>query len=510
MKKEKEKAVIYARYSSSGQREESIEGQIRECRAYAERSGFMVVTEYTDHALTGRTDKRPGFQRMIRDAERGLFSVVICWKMDRFARNRYDSAIYKARLKRAGVRLLYAMEAVPEGPEGIILESVMEGYAEYYSRNLAQNVKRGMYENARALKVMSVPLFGYRKGADGKYEIDPITSPAVKRIFRDALAGVPMKDILAWLKAEGYKTARGKAFTASSLYHVLKNEKYTGLYEYADIRVEDGIPALVSREDFEEVKKTMGKRKQAPAAKKEQYLLSMKLRCGECGAPLIGEYATSKNGKRHFYYTCRNKRHGSCQAKRFKKAELEKVITDELIRILFDDAFISELIECVMEYQQKDVVNDEIHALELKKADVERRMENLASNMEEGPSLPFLTDRMNRLADELEGIEKALGILLIENPMLSRDELRFFLESLRKGDVNDDAYKLHLVDTFLQEAVIYEDKTILSLNYSGRLKPARELTGEVFELDSLEWTLLKKGRTLRILKGRALYFYRPA
>jgi hypothetical protein len=137
-------------------------------------------------------------------------------------------------------------------------------------------------------------------------------------------------------------------------------------------------------------------------------------------------------------------------------------------------------------------------------------MENLASNMEEGPSLPFLTDRMNRLADELEGIEKALGTLLIENPMLSRDELRFFLESLRKGDVNDDAYKLHLVDTFLQEAVIYEDKTILSLNYSGRLKPARELTGEVFELDSLEWTLLKKGRTLRILKGRALYFYRPA
>ena len=507
----KEKAVIYARYSSSGQREESIEGQIRECRAYAERSSLLVVGEYTDHALTGRTDKRPDFQRMIRDAERGFFSVVICWKMDRFARNRYDSAIYKARLKKAGVKLLYAMESVPEGPEGIILESVMEGYAEYYSRNLAQNVKRGMYENARALKVMSVPLFGYRKGADGKYEIDPITGPAVKRIFRDALAGVPMKDILAWLKAEGYKTARGKAFTASSLYHVLKNEKYTGLYEYADIRVEDGIPALVSRGDFEGVKKTMGKRKQAPAAKKEQYLLSMKLRCGECGAPLIGEYATSKNGKKHFYYTCRNKRHGSCQAKRFKKAELEKVITDELIRILFDDAFIDELIECVMEYQEREEAQEEIRALELKKADVEKRMQNLASNMELMPSSPFLIERMHGLEAELENVKKALGTALIENPTLSRDELRFFLESLRKGDVNDDAYKLHLVDTFLQEAVIYEDKTILSLNYSGRLKPVRELTGEVFELDSLEWARLDESRTLRILNGRAIWvFDRPA
>ena len=119
-------AVIYARYSSSGQREESIEGQLRECHAYAKHNGFTVVGEYVDKALTGRTDKRPDFQRMLRDSERGIFKAVILWKTDRFARNRYDSAMYKYKLKKNGVRLYYAKESIPEGPEGIILESVME------------------------------------------------------------------------------------------------------------------------------------------------------------------------------------------------------------------------------------------------------------------------------------------------------------------------------------------------------------------------------------------------
>lgn len=108
-------AVIYARYSSSGQREESIEGQLRECHEFARRNGLTVVGEYVDKALTGRSDKRPDFQRMLRDCERGVFKAVICWKMDRFARNRYDSAMYKYKLKKNGVRIFYAKESSRRG-----------------------------------------------------------------------------------------------------------------------------------------------------------------------------------------------------------------------------------------------------------------------------------------------------------------------------------------------------------------------------------------------------------
>ena len=156
---EKIPAVIYARYSSSGQRDESIEGQCREIEIYAQHNGFKIIKTYIDKALTGRTDRRPGFQQMIADSEKHLFQAVICWKTDRFARNRYDAAVYKAKLRKNGVRLVYAREAVPDGPEGIILESVMEGFAEYYSANLGENVKRGNYDSALQHKPLGKRVF---------------------------------------------------------------------------------------------------------------------------------------------------------------------------------------------------------------------------------------------------------------------------------------------------------------------------------------------------------------
>ena len=140
-------AVIYARYSTDSQREESIEGQIRECTAYAEKNGFTVVKHYIDRAISVKTDNRPQFQQMIKDSDKKLFDIVLVWKLDRFARNRYDSARYKTQLKKNGVKLMSATEIISEGPEGIILESVLEGYAENYSADLAEKVVRGQIQN---------------------------------------------------------------------------------------------------------------------------------------------------------------------------------------------------------------------------------------------------------------------------------------------------------------------------------------------------------------------------
>ena len=98
-------AVIYARYSSDNQREESIEGQIRECTAYAEKNGITIVKHYIDRAISAKTDNRPEFQQMIKDSDKKLFDIVLVWKLDRFARNRYDSARYKTQLDRKSTRL---------------------------------------------------------------------------------------------------------------------------------------------------------------------------------------------------------------------------------------------------------------------------------------------------------------------------------------------------------------------------------------------------------------------
>ena len=340
------RAVIYARYSSSGQREESIEGQLRECRDYALRHSMTVVGEYIDKALTGRTDRRPDFQRMLRDSERGAFDVVICWKTDRFARNRYDSAMYKYRLKKAGVRLCYARETIPEGPEGIILESVMEGYAEYYSENLSQNVKRGNYESALALKTLGQRVFGLRKGADGRFEPDPDTAPIVKRIFEEYAGGDRARDIYARLNAEGYRTTRGGLFNKSSLRHILKNEKYIGIYESKDIRVEGGIPAIVSKELFYKCQELIERHHIAPAAARQaRFILITKLFCGHCGQPMTGDSGTGKSGKVYNYYICSGRRAKTCTKERAAKDWIEGLIISKLTELIHSDELIDKVAE---------------------------------------------------------------------------------------------------------------------------------------------------------------------
>ena len=200
------KAVIYARYSSDNQREESIEGQLRECKEYADRNNMVIVNNYIDRALSAKTDNRPEFQRMVKDSASGAFDVVLVWKLDRFARNRYDSAHYKSILRKNGVRVISAKEAISEGPEGIILESMLEGYAEYYSAELSQKVTRGMTENAlKARYNGGTMLFGYMVDKDKHYILNPATAPIVEEIFTRYADGETIVDIIDSLNARGVK-----------------------------------------------------------------------------------------------------------------------------------------------------------------------------------------------------------------------------------------------------------------------------------------------------------------
>ena len=220
-------AVIYARYSSDSQREESIEGQIRECTAYAKKNGITIVKHYIDRAISAKTDNRPQFQQMIKDSDKKLFDIVLVWKLDRFARNRYDSARYKTQLKKNGVKLVSATEIISEGPEGIILESVLEGYAEYYSADLAEKVVRGQTENILKGRCNGGRgTFGYTLDSERKFHIDPLASPFVLESFRKYRDGLTMKEIRDWLNENGIKNPVGSAFTYNSVEHMLKNRRY--------------------------------------------------------------------------------------------------------------------------------------------------------------------------------------------------------------------------------------------------------------------------------------------
>lgn len=272
--------VIYARYSSFGQREESIEGQIKACHAFASEHKYSVVGEYIDRAATATNDQRAEFQRLISDSDKKQFGAVIVYQLDRFARNRYDSAINKRKLKQNGVRVLSAKENIADDPSGIILEGMLETIAEYYSADLSSKVKRGQALNAQSCLYNGGPvLTGYRVREDKRYEPDPITAPIVQRIFEEFVQGKSEVDIVADLNASGLATSAGKRFTKNSLQNILRNRRYVGIYIYGDVEIEGGMPQLIDEETFKAAQVRIAKQKNTLGGS-DDFLLTTKLFCG--------------------------------------------------------------------------------------------------------------------------------------------------------------------------------------------------------------------------------------
>ena len=350
------KGVIYARYSSDNQREESIDGQVRECLAYAEKNGIRIVETYIDRAMTAKTDKRPDFQRMIKDSYKKGFDVVLVWKLDRFARNRFDSAKYKMILRQNEVRVLSATEAISSRPEGILMESMLEGWAEYYSAELAEKVIRGQTENALKCKSNGGTLpFGYYVDGEQHFQINLDTAPFVCVAFQMYDEGYTMKEIAADFKRRGIKNTRGTDFTINTISNLLSNRRYIGEYKYRDIVIPDGIPAIVDKDLFDRVQQQIEKNKKAPARYKANadYILTTKLYCGKCMSFMVGESGTSRNATTYRYYKCITaKRKKGCDKKAVKKDWIEEIVINQIKKVIFDD----DLIEAIAEsgYQLQD------------------------------------------------------------------------------------------------------------------------------------------------------------
>lgn len=462
--------VIYARYSSSGQREESIEGQIRDCREFAERYNVVIVGEYCDRALTGTSDKRPEFQRMIRDSAKGQFSVVIAWKNDRFARSRYDSAVYKYKLKQNGVRVLYAKESIPDGPEGIILESVMEGFAEYYSANLSQNVKRGNYDSALKRQTVGQTVYGLRKGADKRFEIDPATAPVVRRIFEEYAAGRSAVDIYTTLNNEGFRTSRGNPFNKSSLRRILQNEKYIGVYDYAGVRDENGIPPIVDKALFDKVQEMVEKHHRAPSSKKYEggFLLTTKLFCGECGQPMTGDGGTSKTGTVYSYYICNGRRSKKCRKERVSKQWIEDVIVSELAKVIESDEMVCEIADRFMEWQARQKKQTVLAGLQHRLKQNETAIKNVMSLIDSGLVADSIKSHLIELESERVSIEAGIAKEKMDSVEIERDTIVWFLMQFRNGNQQDVSWRISIVETLLQAAYLYDDgRLLLHLNYGG-------------------------------------------
>ncbi|WP_423729425.1 LysR substrate-binding domain-containing protein [Faecalibacterium hominis (ex Afrizal et al. 2022)] len=460
-------AVIYARYSSDNQREESIEGQIRECTAYAEKNDLTVVKHYIDRAISAKTDNRPEFQQMIKDSDKKLFDIVLVWKLDRFARNRYDSARYKTQLKKNSVKLVSATEIISEGPEGIILESVLEGYAEYYSADLSEKVIRGMTENALKGKFTggAIP-FGYTINADRHFEIDPMTAPFVAETFQRYNDGQTMREIRDWLNEKGIKNKRGGPMTFNTIQHMLSNRRYIGELKYRDILIPDAIPPIVSVELFDDVQKKMLKNKKAPARRKaeDDYLLTTKLHCGYCGALMFGESGTSRTGEVHRYYKCATaKKHKGCKKKTVRKQWLEDLVVNQTMQLVRDDAAMESIIAKVMELQDRENTNLPLYEKQLR--DAESGIQNMLNAIQAGILTSSTKERLEQLEETKRELEARIAEEKLAKPKVTEEFIRFWLLRFRKLDMRLKDQRQALVDTFINAIYLYDDKVLITFNY---------------------------------------------
>ena len=462
--------VIYARFSSENQREESIDGQIRECTTYCEKNGITVVGHYIDRAMSAKTDNRPDFQRMIKDSTKSNFDVVVVWKLDRFARNRYDSAHYKNLLKKNGVKVISATENIADGPDGILLESVLEGMAEYYSAELSEKVLRGHTENA--LKCMyngGSITYGFTVDSEKHFQLDPVTAPIVREIFTMYDEGSTMKEIKDHLKNSGIKVRKNSYPDLNFISRVLHNRKYIGEYRYRDIVTPHGMPEIVSEELFNRVQDRIADKKKAPSKHKaeDNYLLTTKLFCGTCGAFMTGESGTSSNkGIKYHYYRCVNtKKRKTCDAKHksISKYKIEDAVINHLKTVIMDDAFIEQFSSLAFETQNES--SSELLLLRKQLAEAEKGIENMLDAIQMGIKTDSTLGRLTELEETKRRLETAIVREEIRSPHYSLDEIRKYIINFRNVDTTTLDGRKTLVDKFINSVVVYDDYILINMNY---------------------------------------------
>ncbi len=463
--------VIYARYSAGpNQTDQSIEGQVADCRAYAEREGIRIVEVYADHHISGKSlEGRDELKRLLYDAEHHKFDCVIVWKIDRLGRDRYDLANCKMKLKRAGVELRYAKESVPDGPEGIILESVLEGLAEYYSADLRQKVTRGIRESAKKgiYCGASIPI-GYKLDEGRHVIVDEPAAAGVQEAFKMHIAGAKIKDILAMFKRRGIKTSRGSDVSAGVLHRILRNERYIGSWELAGVPL--SVPGIIDEDLFMEAQKHFKtSRNNASGNAKTDYLLSGKVVCGYCGATVRGHCGKSHTGAMHYYYACGNKKDGHpCELETVKRDLLENTVIDAICSDMLTEDMIERIIDRIMELQEEDQKHEHLHVLERQLADAQKKQEKLLDALEIAPDVSGLIDRLRAVDDEIKGLKSEIAGESIKQPMLSREVLRLWLKSFMDGDVTDADFRSRLVETFIDKIELKNGEAYIFFNVTGR------------------------------------------
>lgn len=385
----------------------------------------------------------------------------------RLARDRYDSAHYKAALRKNGVKVISATEKISEGSEGILMEAVLEGMAEYYSAELSEKVVRGLTKNAYKCKFNggTLPL-GYTIDSEQHFQIDPLVAPAVLEAFKCYAEGASMTEIAQEMNAKGLRSAFSGKIGVDIVTRMLKNRRYIGEFKYRDIVHPRGIPPIIPDELFDRVQHRMAANKKAPAKHKaeDEYLLTTKLRCGKCDCFMVGESGTSKTSTVYRYYKCVGvKKHSGCDKKTVKKNWIEDLVVKQIEKVLFDDALLEKIADRIMEIQGKE--NTVLPMLRKQYADIQRGIDNLLNAIQQG----IITSSTKKRLEDLEKQKNDISVQIIKEkmskPLLTKEQILFWFHRFRKYNTRRLDHKRRLIDSFINTIYLYDDKMVITFNY---------------------------------------------
>ena len=470
-----EVGVPYARYSSHNQKDASIEQQLVACQQKAKELGITLIDSYADYAISGKTDKRPSFQRMMRDAEKGKFKYVIAWKSNRIGRNMLEALMNEAKLNELGIRVIYVEEDFDDTAAGRFALRSMMNVNQFYSESMAEDIRRGMEDNAQKCLVNGTVGYGHKKGPNGQFSIDEEKAAILLEIYTRVSQRETFVDIFTDLNNRGIPSPSGGKWNRSSFHRLLPpNERVIGFYVWGKHRVKDGVPRLVSDELYYKVLEVLKTKNNAHGRhrKSGDYLLTGKLFCGYCNNPMTGVSGTGKLGTLHHYYVCQKKRtERNCNKKNVRRDDIEIAVA----KAIQDYALLPETIEwiadSVVAHAKKLEEGAHLSILQERLSNVKKTIKNIMSAIEQGIFTDTTRDRLLELEKEQAEIVKQISIEKSNIISTSREDIISGLSEFRYGDVRDKKYLTKLFDTFLIAAYLYDDELKIVFTFSSKSKP---------------------------------------
>ncbi len=468
-------AVIYARYSSESQTDQSIDGQLRVCYQYAKQNDLHIIDTYIDKAMTGTNDQRDAFQQMLADSEKPVaWDIVLVYAIDRFGRNSIEIAMNKQRLAKNNKLLISATQRTSvnidgtKNLDGILLENVYIGIAEYYSAELSQKVKRGIKENReKGLFCGGVILYGF-KVENKKVLIDEPKAEIVRYIFQQYSNGVIARLIVDDLTKKGVYRKENKPFTERMIFDMLRNERYIGIHHTTDGTYTNIYPAIVPKGQFDLVQAILAKNHTGSHSVKVDYLLKGKLECGYCHKNIQGETGTCRNKTVNRYYKCVGRKDFHiCNKSIFTKDFLEKTVLDYTIELLSNEENLNAIADGVIKANKKRITDKSVlKSLKDEKQKINNSIENLLVAIESG----ILTKRTKNRMEELEqrSAEIDCQIMIEEDKLknvISKERvLQFITHTLRQTPQL-------LVFTLIKKIIVYDDKIAIRYNFIDNQSP---------------------------------------